>query len=103
MLGARCNHGCFGDVNIAIVRELLAVLLFADVDNERYGGIDALVESLEVFVKVRLVDVAVSVLDMVDDVLDFDAVESFDGIVQFGIVDAVDGFSCEINGNASDV
>ena len=33
MFCARGDHGCFEDVNVAVVGEFLAVLLFANVDN----------------------------------------------------------------------
>jgi len=101
MFGAGGNHGCFGDVYMAIMGKLLAILLFSDVDDEGYGGIDALVELVEVLVEVGLIDVAVALFYVVDDVLNFDVIEFRDGIVEFGVVDFIDGIGCKIDGNAA--
>ena len=89
VLCAGGDHGGLGDVDLAVVGEFLTVLLFANVNDERDGGIYALVEAVEIFIEIRLVDVTISLLDVVEDVLDFDAVESFDGIVEFGVVHVV--------------
>ena len=58
-------------------------------------------EVIEVRVEVRLIDMAVTIADVVNEVLNFDSVEAFDGVFEFGVVDVFDCFGGEIDGNAA--
>ena len=77
----------------------MAIFLIVDVHDEGDGWIDALIEALKILVKVHLVDMSVLILDVVDDVLYLDAVESFDRIVKFGLINSFNGCSGEIDGD----
>lgn len=101
MLGSCSDHGLFGDWYIAILHEILAILLLADVKNEGDRGINALLKFVEVGIKVNLVDVVVAIVDVVNKILDFHAIESFGGIFNFGIVDGFDGLGRLIDRNAA--
>ena len=65
VFGSCCYHCFFGDLNVSVVGKFLAVLLFADVGNERDQRVNPLVEFLEVGIKIRLINVTVAILDVV--------------------------------------
>ena len=88
---------------MAIIGKFLTVLLFANVGDEGDQRVDAPVEFLEVGVKIRLIDVTVAILDVVEEVLNFDAIETFDRIIEFGVVDVLDGFRGQVDGKTTDV
>ncbi len=81
MFGAGSDHNHFRDINVTIVGEFLAILLFPDVHNQGYGWVDALIETVEVSVEVGLINVAVTIFYVVDEVLDLNIIEAFNGII----------------------
>ena len=84
VLDAGDDHGGCGDRNLGVFGYLLAYLLFAGVDGERFGGINALVEGDNVVVNLLLCGLAVVELDVVRKLSDGDAGKTFGWIVEIG-------------------
>ena len=60
-------------------------------------------ECVEVGVEIGLVDVTVAIADVVDEVADFDSVETFGRVLYFGVVYLFDGISSEVDDDALDI
>ena len=60
-----------------------------------------MLEFVEVGIKVSLVNMAVAITDVVDEVAYFYTVESFSGIFKFSIIHLVDGIGSLIHRNAT--
>ena len=84
VLDAGADHGVCRDRDLGVFGYLLEYLLFAGVDGEQFGGIDALVECDKVIVDLLLCGLAVFELDVVRKLLDGDAGKAFGWIVELG-------------------
>ena len=82
VLDAGVDHGGCGDRDFGVFSNFLADILFAGVDGERLGGIDALVEGDKVVVDLLLFGLAVIEFDVVRKLSDGDAGEAFGWIVE---------------------
>ena len=91
MFRARRDHRGLGDGDTRVVGKNLALFLFPGVDREGEDGIHADVEVGHVVVHVGLADLGVCRQDMRRQRAEVDAVEPFDWIIEYGVVDVVDG------------
>ena len=62
-----------------------------------------MVECVEVGVEIGLVDVTVVIVDVVDEVADFDSVETFGWVLYFGVVYLFDGIGSKVDDDVSDM
>ena len=60
-------------------------------------------ECFHVFIDIGLIDLAVAIADVINEVLDKNIVKSLIGIIEFSIVYGFDGIGNKVNSNAADV
>ena len=63
--------------------------------------VDALLEGFHVLIDVGLIDLAISISDVINEVSDKNVVESFIRIVKFSVVYGFDGISDEVDSDAA--
>ncbi len=85
------DHGGVGDGDAGIVCKDLPFFFFPGVHCQWYDWVDAGVEFHEVVIQVGLADLGIRCQDVCDKRMQINTIEAFDWIVQYGIVDAVDG------------
>jgi hypothetical protein len=85
------DHGGVGDGDASMVCQYLAFFLLPGVRCQWQDWVDAGVELHEVILQVRLADLGICHQDVHDKHTQIDAIEALDWIIQYGLVDVIDG------------
>jgi hypothetical protein len=91
VFGPSGDHGGVGDRGAGVVCKDLAFFLFPGIHCQWYDWVDASVEFREIVVQVGLVDLGIHCWDVCDKHTQINAVEAFDWIIQYSVVDVLDG------------
>ncbi len=92
--GGLCAGGdncCLGDRNAGILGKCLALLLLACVDSKWEGRFDAGDKFSQVVVNIGLGNCSIGAANVSDEVTKRDCIETFGGVINFRIINIVDG------------
>ncbi len=102
VFGPSGDHGGIGDGDAGVVCKYLAFFLLPGVHCQWQDRVNAGVEFHEVIIQVGLADLGIHHQDVCDKCTQINAVEALDRIVQYGIVDVVDGGGKLVAGDGED-
>ncbi len=102
VFGPSGDHGSVGDGDAGVVCEYLAFFLLSGVHCQWQDRVDAGVEFHEVIIQVGLADLGIHHQDVCYKRTQMDTVEALVQIVQYGIVDVVDGGGKLVAGDGED-
>ncbi len=102
MCGPSGDHGGIQNGDASVVCKYLAFFLLPGVHGQWQDWVDAGVEFREIIIQVGLADLGIPCQDVCDEQMQINAVEALDRIVQYGIVDVIDGGSKLVAGDGED-
>jgi hypothetical protein len=107
MHGACGDHHFVGDGYSSIGGKDLTLLLFPHVDNKGEAQVNARLEIGHIVIQIRLADLSVGGEDVHDKGAKINGVESFGGVLKYGLVDVVNCrhilVACDVDNHLVDV